>query len=250
MPTLKTAEERTQEAEDREEKKESDRALVRWTFALFAATVGLILATGVLGYFGLQQSRDMKDSIRVARASAVAAHRSNLITRRHFVAEQRPWLKWKIDEFGLLERQGDKLFIDVSGEIQNVGKTPAIGIEYFGKLYSPGKDPPINVGWAYFDEHLRSLTVPRLTLLPGETEPIRFKPHPLNYKLPMVWRGEHDLWLAFHAVYRISPEAVAEIGGVYEIGTTGNFQGERRNGVEIRREIIQLKEFNAGRRVT
>jgi predicted LPLAT superfamily acyltransferase len=68
MPSPKSAEERAQEAEEREEKKSADRWLVRWTAALFAATVGLILATGVLGYFGLQQSRDMKASISAAES--------------------------------------------------------------------------------------------------------------------------------------------------------------------------------------
>jgi hypothetical protein len=40
IPAPKPAEERAQEAEDREEKKHADRWLVRWTFALFAATIG------------------------------------------------------------------------------------------------------------------------------------------------------------------------------------------------------------------
>src|SRR6476646_8200411 len=48
IPSPKSAEERTEEAEDRIEKRKADAALVRWTLGLFAATVGLILATGVL----------------------------------------------------------------------------------------------------------------------------------------------------------------------------------------------------------
>src|SRR5438270_787184 len=66
VPAPKSAEERAQEAEDRDEKKAADRWLVRWTAMLFAATVGLILATGVLGYFGFHQARDMKASIAAA----------------------------------------------------------------------------------------------------------------------------------------------------------------------------------------
>jgi hypothetical protein len=76
VPTSKSAEERTQEAEDREEKKSADRWLVRWTFALFAATLGLILATGVLGYFAYQQARDMKASVAAAEDAAKAAKAS------------------------------------------------------------------------------------------------------------------------------------------------------------------------------
>jgi hypothetical protein len=73
MPGPKSAEQRSQVAEDREEKKSADRWLMRWTAALFAATVGLILATGILGYFGFQQSRDMKASIAASVISANAA---------------------------------------------------------------------------------------------------------------------------------------------------------------------------------
>jgi hypothetical protein len=76
IPTPKSAEERTQEAEDREEKKSADKWLVRWTFALFAATMGLIFATGVLGYFANQQARDMKASVAAAEEAAKAAKAS------------------------------------------------------------------------------------------------------------------------------------------------------------------------------
>ena len=73
MPGSDAAQKRAEEAEDREEKKESDRALVRWTKALAFATIGLILATCVLGIFAWRQSRDTQDSISVARKSAEAA---------------------------------------------------------------------------------------------------------------------------------------------------------------------------------
>lgn len=59
IPAPKTAEERAQEAEDREEKKSADWWLVRWTAALFFGTAGLILATGVLGFFAYRQIKDM-----------------------------------------------------------------------------------------------------------------------------------------------------------------------------------------------
>jgi hypothetical protein len=92
IPTPKTAEERAQEAEDREEKKAAERDLVRWTLALFLATVGLILATSVLGYFGFHQARDMKDSISVARGSANAAGRSADVAEQSLVSTQRAFV--------------------------------------------------------------------------------------------------------------------------------------------------------------
>jgi PAS domain S-box-containing protein len=50
--------------------------LVQWTFALVVATVVLILATVVLGYFAYRQSRDKKASIAATRQSTEAAAKS------------------------------------------------------------------------------------------------------------------------------------------------------------------------------
>src|SRR5258708_25271267 len=74
LPTLKTAEEVAQEAEDRDEKRSADRWLVRWTAVLSLATMGLMLLTGILGYFAFKQSRDIRASIAVAAKTAEAAN--------------------------------------------------------------------------------------------------------------------------------------------------------------------------------
>jgi hypothetical protein len=127
VPGPKSAQERSQEAEDREEKKSAEKGLVRWTAALFVATVGLILATAVLGYFGFQQSRDMKASIAVAAKAAnaaemnaklaVAAELPEIIVNRIFV---RPF-----DELTESPRSypadNSKLIID----LHNVGRSRA-----------------------------------------------------------------------------------------------------------------------------
>jgi hypothetical protein len=119
MPSPKSAQERIQEAEEREEKRSADRWLVRWTAALFAATVGLILATGVLGYFGLQQSRDMKHSI-------AAAQEANKIAHNNAIADRRAWL-----DVSDVELRCPTSFIEeaftykVSYKIANLGRTLA-----------------------------------------------------------------------------------------------------------------------------
>jgi hypothetical protein len=89
---LKSAEERAQEAEDREEKKSADAWLVRWTASLFFATIGLILATGVLGYFAFRQMRDMKASILAAERSAKAASDQVSLTRQAMIHTQRAFV--------------------------------------------------------------------------------------------------------------------------------------------------------------
>jgi hypothetical protein len=132
-PPQKTIEEIEREAKEREEKSDLDRKLVKltgdlanYTFALFAATVALVLATACLGIFGWKQSRDMKDSIAVAKESADAAKRSAEITEKAFTLLERPYV--------IPEDVGDlrpiQYFGTVSGFVQfqigNYGKVPAI----------------------------------------------------------------------------------------------------------------------------
>jgi hypothetical protein len=69
IPSPKSAEERTEEAEDRIEKKKADAALVRWTLALFLATVGLMIGTGVLSYFAYAA---IKETRRIGEAQVRA----------------------------------------------------------------------------------------------------------------------------------------------------------------------------------
>src|SRR5207302_72647 len=81
VPAPKTAEERAQETDEREEKKVADRWLVRWTAALLFATVGLILGTGILGYFAFRQAQDTRSSIAIAERSASAAADQVMLSR-------------------------------------------------------------------------------------------------------------------------------------------------------------------------
>ena len=60
IPSPKTAEERAQEAKDRHEKATVDWWLMAFTGVVAFATLGLIAATGVLGYFAFQQMRDTR----------------------------------------------------------------------------------------------------------------------------------------------------------------------------------------------
>jgi hypothetical protein len=88
MPGSDAAQKRADEAQDRQEKRESDAALVAWTRVLAFATIGLIVATGVLGYFGQKQSRDMREYIR-------AANQANELNRQNFDSVHRPRIRVK-----------------------------------------------------------------------------------------------------------------------------------------------------------
>lgn len=69
----KTKDELRQERDDRAEKQETDRALARYTYWLMWGTVALAVFTLFLAYFAFKQSRDMKESIDVARENSKAA---------------------------------------------------------------------------------------------------------------------------------------------------------------------------------
>ena len=134
IPTPKSAKEQAEETEDREEKRSSDRWLVRWTFALFAATIGLILATLGLGYFAYRQSRDMRESIDVASRSANEASRSANIAERALTELERPWifvqLSPRLVSHAQLVPENPDEAIDLPPvavfEISNHGRMPAI----------------------------------------------------------------------------------------------------------------------------
>lgn len=143
MPAPKSAEERTEEKDDREEKKAADRWLVRWTFALFAATIGLILATGVLGYFAYRQANDMKESVAVARMSADAA----TLSARAAIALQLPIFRLTPDDlgWGTTVSGNDKLrahcHVDAV-KFQNIGATRAFPKEIRYGYTIDGPLPP------------------------------------------------------------------------------------------------------------
>jgi hypothetical protein len=112
IPTPKSAQERAEEKAERDDKKNIDKWLVRWTASLVLATIGMILATGVLAYFGYRQSVDMKESIALTAVAAKAAQLSSaaaLATERALIfASFLP---------------GDNDVFKVS--VINAGKTPA-----------------------------------------------------------------------------------------------------------------------------
>jgi hypothetical protein len=126
LPEQKDAQRLTQEAQDREEKKSADWWLVRWTAALFAATVGLIFATFVLGYFAWRQQRDARVTIAAAQKSAEAAERSALVAERALRDLERPWVFLA----GVTVRRASPPDIPnawfVKLHWENVGRTPGL----------------------------------------------------------------------------------------------------------------------------
>jgi hypothetical protein len=99
LPPKKTEEETTDERHERKEKAELDRRLVdltgdlAWfTAALFAATFGLLIATAALAYYAFRQSRDMKQSVEIAKQAAVAAHNQVELSREALISTDRAFV--------------------------------------------------------------------------------------------------------------------------------------------------------------
>ena len=130
-PPQKTHEEIEQEAKERDERSDIDRKIVdltgnlaKYTLGLFVTAVALVLATIGLGIFSWRQSRDMKDSIAVAKESASAA----MLHARAAIGLELPKIILSRVDFSdagaasLASRlQSPKIEISVT----NYGKTPA-----------------------------------------------------------------------------------------------------------------------------
>ncbi|BAM89479.1 hypothetical protein S58_34860 [Bradyrhizobium oligotrophicum S58] len=133
-PAPKSADEQNQEAADREEKRSSDVWLVRWTGLLFAATVGLIAATCVLGWYAYRQSKDTQESIALSRDSARAANQSAMAAEKAIIASNRAWIR--IDAIGVggqpLQFYGTGhptgASMSISFKFTNIGNAPALSI--------------------------------------------------------------------------------------------------------------------------
>jgi hypothetical protein len=202
---------------------------------------------------------DAKEAADAAKTAANAAKDGNALSREIFVAEQRPWLRWSLPAIVTLERNGPRLTINgLEGSLTNVGRLPATNIAYFGRLYFP---PPgigaVNLGQAYFVEHMREAETTSLSLasiMPGETIPMRFGPHGIEIdQLP----ASFSLWLAFHARYMFpmggppNPGASAEIGTVYMVQPIGtDFLAFAKGGVVDAKTRVALIEFSGARLLT
>ena len=78
-PNPKSAQQIAQEAQDRLENHSLERRLANWTVVLAIATIGLILATAVLGVLGHLELRETRRFLKAATDSAQAAITANQI---------------------------------------------------------------------------------------------------------------------------------------------------------------------------
>jgi hypothetical protein len=79
IPGQKPAQERAEEIQDRLENQTLERRLADWTVVLAIATIGLIIATGVLGVIGYLELRSTEKTIRASNQLAQSSIAANQI---------------------------------------------------------------------------------------------------------------------------------------------------------------------------
>jgi hypothetical protein len=249
-------------------KEESDEALAFYTLCLMGftgvlafATIGLGIATAFLYATGekhfrasVKQSRDMQASIKAAETAAKSAESSNVLAREVFITEQRPWLQWTIPPVVELHINGPRLTVSIRGTLKNIGRSPAFEINYFGKLYNPVRGPGINIGIAYYAQHLNESMVgfALASALPTETVPMSFGP--LGIEVSSLPQDERfTLYLAFHAKYEFivgGDRRLAEIGTVYMVQPIGKDRIDFSLS-DVQSPIpVALVEWSGARRMT
>ena len=149
VPTPKPDHETDEERQERKEKAELDRRLVSltgdlafFTAGLFAATAALVIATIALAYYAFKQSRDMKESLSFAKASADATVA--------IAASDRPWMA----QAGLDYMGAENLNIGgvahTGGQVfqlrwLNWGKSPAVRLSLYCTFLVQGEVDPVPV---------------------------------------------------------------------------------------------------------
>jgi hypothetical protein len=216
-----------------------DDPVAFYTFVLSIFTGLLAVVSAFQIFFLIRADKTARLSAEAAQTAAKSAMEGNQLTREIFVAEQRPWLLWRLPAAAHIIKIGHQLNIRIDGEVENIGNTPALNVTYFGKLYTPTKNEAMmNQGISFYSENLHQALSYQFSLanvLPTEKVPISFSPHGIEIaSLPSD--QEFVLCLAFHAKYEfLGPlKRVAEIGAVYMV-----------RPIKADRVTFQIGEFGA-----
>jgi hypothetical protein len=225
-----------------------------YTSLLAIFTGALVIVSVIQIRYLIRADETARMSAEAAKRAAQAANSSNDLTREIFVAEQRPWLLWRIPKITTVTKAGRHLTIKiVGGEIENIGKTPALHISDFGKFYSPAQgEAMLSRGIAYYVEHLQeTIRIPFSlgNLLPTEKTEMRFGPHGIDI-VSLPADEEFTLCLAFHAKYEGHLGRVSEIGTVYIVQRLDGIKGTFRIGDFNPSMVVGLVEWPGVRRIT
>jgi len=100
-----------------------------------------------------------------AAASDAVGHafEANRIQERAIATDQRPWLTLRLRKNIAAEVDGSIMKIEVKYRLKNLGKTPAIGVRLFGKIYELKR---ISDSKALLVEFIQTELEPRLTTDP------------------------------------------------------------------------------------
>ncbi|MGY8638150.1 hypothetical protein RAD15_37335 [Bradyrhizobium sp. 14AA] len=170
----------------------------------------------------ITQSRDMQDSIAVARESARAAMKAAETAERALFLEQRPWLNWKFPGALKAYKSGRHIRVDLEAIFENTGKTPAANVLMKARLFNvSNREPVINAGWVHQAEmaqEYKNALFTVTTIMPGKDHGLAASP---VIEIAQFLGDEGDktkpfeLYLAFHVGYRMFDGSI--IGGATSI---------------------------------
>jgi hypothetical protein len=139
VPSPKSAQESAQETQDRLENQTLERRLANWTVVLAIATIGLILATGVLGAIGYLELRNTEKAIKASVDLAQSAVTANQIAVTNAEQQLRAYVT-ALDVHMIQHRRPGSLN-PYGGEIPG----PVHTYEFAVILKNGGQTPAINV---------------------------------------------------------------------------------------------------------
>ncbi|MCP1915415.1 hypothetical protein J2R96_007895 [Bradyrhizobium elkanii] len=168
------------------------------------------------------QSRDMQDSIAVARRSADAAMKAAKTAEKALFLDQRPWLHWKFPAGLKAHKSGRHIRVEVAAVLENTGKTPAANVLLSARLFNvSNREPVINVGWIHQDEmaeEYKSAQFTITTIMPGKDHGLAASP---VIEIAQFLGDDGDktkpfeLYLVVHIGYRMFDGSI--IGGASSI---------------------------------
>lgn len=223
------------------------------------ATRGMLKEAQSTTHAAHRAARSAYDGAKAAEDAARAAFDANEINRNAVLADQRPWLKWQIKS-PEIQRGFFSFKVRFELILENIGKTPAMNIEYSIGLVEIGTITAVEYGKTHRNNHMQVYlqSGPENTIvsiMPTETlEPIHIR-HEIPNDSILGSDGDGGIFgvlLAIHCAYGLfNQNTIGEIGSVYLIqSTTTPFGGFVKADTRHAPETVVLHESAGARLIT
>jgi hypothetical protein len=127
--------EATREDQRSEADLRAQQGMELWAFWMMLLTAGSVFVTGVGVIYVRLTLREAQittgaaiDGAKAAAASVVEARETTNLSRKAFLADQRPWVTFKLDPPIHMTLSADVISIQINVVVMNSGRSPAIGL--------------------------------------------------------------------------------------------------------------------------